>query len=102
MHQHCTDPNTENVDGFSPVINDALGQPICITEPELVQFFNLFSEIQSQNDEDTTAVFDEFNIQQELLKKYLMLANLLHNDHYIDCLCRYAAFLIRQNRFSFD
>jgi hypothetical protein len=102
MHQHCTNPNTEIVDGFSPIINDALDQPICISETELLQFFKLFSEIHSQSDEDTTAVLDEFGIQQDVLKKYLMLANLLHNDHYIDSLCRYAAFLIRQNRFSFD
>jgi hypothetical protein len=101
MHENCDASNTEMVEGFYPFINDAVDSPINIIKDELVQFFVLFTMTQKLDDDKAIVALDEAKIPQETLKKYLILANVLDNDDYINILCRYAAFLIRENRFTF-
>lgn len=78
-----------------PIINDGIGNPIQFNENELSLFFKI-AAIENITNED----FNESNITSDLLKRFLILANFLDYDYYLNSLCKYAAYLIIVNKMT--
>jgi hypothetical protein len=86
-----------------PAVRDSLMNVIIFSKEELLKFFELFEkcdycELPTDN---LDSILDREKLSEEILKKYILLANYLHNDNYKINLCKYAAKLIRNGKFRF-
>lgn len=87
----------EEVSFFIPRINDANQVPIDFTHEEL----NLFFKLAAMNPLIIQDLKDSA-ITQDLLKRFLLLANFLDYEIYLDTLCQYTALLIKEGSFTLN
>ena len=83
---------------YIPRINDANMVPIDFNQEEL----NLFFKLASMNPLTVQDLKEESAITQDLLKRFLLLANFLDYEIYLNALCQYTAFLIKEGMFVFN
>jgi hypothetical protein len=80
-----------------PLIKDVKNVPIHFTKAELEIFFEL-----SAKEQLTIKHLEDIAITSELLKRFLLLANFLDYEIYLNTLCQYAAFLIKDGVFQLN
>lgn len=78
-----------------PIIKDAKGAKILFNEAEL----NLFFELTAIAKQLTIQQIETYAINQDLLKRFLLLINFLDYEVYLHTLCNYTAFLIKECKF---
>lgn len=93
------DVHTEDNSFYStiPLIKDVKNVPIHFTKSELEIFFEL-----SAKEQLTIKHLEDSAITSELLKRFLLLANFLDYEIYLNTLCQYAAFLIKDGVFQLN
>jgi hypothetical protein len=88
----------EEASFYIPRINDANQVPIDFNHEELNLFFDL-AAVSSLTIQDLKK---ESAITQELLKRFLLLANFLDYEIYLNTLCQYTAILIKEGIFRLN
>ena len=78
-----------------PTLNDAKHREIYFTKNELAMFFDL-----AAREPRDIEYFKTFPIAPELLKRFLILANFLDYEEYLNYLCEYTAILIKAGKFT--
>ena len=80
-----------------PIINDSKGVPIHFNKDELTLFFEL-----SAIEPLTFQHLEDSGITQDLSTRFVLLANFLDYEPYLNTLCEYAGKLLFESNFKLD
>jgi hypothetical protein len=98
VFRDLNDDCPEEASFYIPRINDANMVPIDFNQEEL----NLFFKLASMNPLTVQDLKEESAITQDLLKRFLLLANFLDYEIYLNTLCQYTAILIKEGIFRLN